>query len=133
MPRYMLDTDISSYLIRGDHPEVTDAFRQHFPDVCISAITAAELQYGAQKRKSQLLTRNVNAYCNLVPICDWTREAAETYAEMRVELEKHGTPVGSMDMLIAASAIAEGAILITNNIAHFSKIGKLRVENWSAS
>lgn len=133
MPRYMLDTDISSYLIRGDHPEVTDAFRQHFPDVCISAITAAELQYGAQKRKSQLLTRNVNAYCNLVPICDWTREAAETYAEMRVELEKHGTPVGSMDMLIAASAIAEGAILVTNNIAHFSKIGKLRVENWSAS
>lgn len=133
MPRYMLDTDISSYLIRGDHPEVTDAFRQHFPDVCISAITAAELQYGAQKRKSQLLTRNVNAYCNLVPICEWTREAAETYAEMRVELEKHGTPVGSMDMLIAASAIAEGAILITNNIAHFLKIGKLRVENWSAS
>ena len=133
MPRYMLDTDISSYLIRGDHPEVTDAFRQHFPDVCISAITAAELQYGAQKRKSQLLTRNVNAYCNLVPICEWTREAAETYAEMRVELEKHGTPVGSMDMLIAASAIAEGAILITNNIAHFSIIGKLRVENWSAS
>jgi len=133
MPRYMLDTDISSYLIRGDHPEVTDAFRQHFPDVCISAITAAELQYGAQKRKSQLLTRNVNAYCNLVPICEWTREAAETYAEMRVELEKHGTPVGSMDMLIAASAIAEGAILVTNNIAHFSKIGKLRVENWSAS
>ena len=131
MPRYMLDTDISSYLIRGDHPEVTDAFRQHFPDVCISAITAAELQYGAQKRKSQLLTRNVNAYCNLVPICEWTREAAETYAEMRVE--KHGTPVGSMDMLIAASAIAEGAILVTNNIAHFSKIGKLRVENWSAS
>lgn len=133
MPRYMLDTDISSYLIRGDHPEVTDAFRQHFPDVCISAITAAELQYGAQKRKSQLLTRNVNAYCNLVPICEWTREAAETYAEMRVELEKHGAPVGSMDMLIAASAIAEGAILVTNNIAHFSKIGKLRVENWSAS
>ena len=127
MPRYMLDTDISSYLIRGDHPEVTDAFRQHFPDVCISAITAAELQYGAQKRKSQLLTRNVNAYCNLVPICEWTREAAETYAEMRVELEKHGTPVGSLDMLIAASAIAEGAILVTNNIAHFSKIGKLRV------
>lgn len=133
MPRYMLDTDISSYLIRGDHPEVTDAFRQHFPDVCISAITAAELQYGAQKRKSQLLTRNVNAYCNLVPICEWTREAAETYAEIRVELEKHGTPVGSMDMLIAASAIAEGTILVTNNIAHFSKIGKLRVENWSAS
>ena len=133
MPRYMLNTDISSYLIRGDHPEVTDAFRQHFPDVCISAITAAELQYGAQKRKSQLLTRNVNAYCNLVPICEWTREAAETSAEMRVELEKHGTPVGSMDMLIAASAIAEGTILVTNNIAHFSKIGKLRVENWSAS
>lgn len=133
MPRYMLDTDISSYLIRGDHPEVTDAFRQHFPDVCISAITAAELQYGAQKRKSQLLTRNVNAYCNLVPICEWTREAAETYAEMRVELEKHGTPVGSLDMLIAASAIVEGAILVTNNIAHFSKIGKLRIENWSVS
>lgn len=131
MVLYMLDTDISSYLIRGDHPEVTEAFRKHFPNCCISCITAAELLFGAKKRNSKILTQNVKAYCDLLPIRDWTADAARAYAGIRLETEANGTPLGSMDMLIAASAMAEGAILVTNNTAHFSKVSKLKIENWT--
>jgi len=130
MSRYMLDTDIASYLIRGDHPEVTETFARNYRDVCISAITAAELQYGAQKRNNPQLTKKVQAFCSLVQCIDWNAEAATAYAKMRVEQETTGNPIGSMDMLIAASAIAEEVTLVTNNTAHFSKISGLPLENW---
>lgn len=133
MMLYMLDTDISSYLIRGDHPEVTEAFRKHFSNCCISSVTAAELLFGAKKRNSKILTQNVRAYCDLLPVRDWTSEAAKAYAIIRLETESNGTPLGSMDMLIAASAIAEGATLVTNNVAHFSKVTKLNVVNWAGT
>ena len=132
MKRYMLDTDISSYLIRGDHPEVTKRFTDSFPYVCISVITAAELQYGALKRNNLALTRKVQAFCNLVQCIDWNTDAAMTYAKLRQELEIQGNSIGSMDMLIAASAIAENVILVTNNTAHFSRINGLTIENWDA-
>ena len=132
MKRYMLDTDISSYLIRGDHPEVTARFTDSFPHVCISVITAAELQYGALKRNNLALTRKVQAFCNLVQCIDWNTDAAMAYAKLRQELEKQGNIIGSMDMLIAASAIAENAILVTNNTAHFSRISGLKIENWDS-
>ena len=132
MAFYMLDTDIASYLIRGDRPQVTEAFRAQFGRICISSITAAELLYGAKKRNSQSLTQKVNAFINLVPVIDWTKEAASAYAYLRAELAIAGTPIGSMDMLIAASAIAEKAILVTNNTVHFSRISRLCIENWLA-
>ena len=132
MKRYMLDTDITSYLIRGDHPEVTEKFTDSFPHVCISTITAAELQYGAMKRNNLSLTRKVQAFCNLVPCIDWNTDAATAYAKLRQELEIQGNIIGSMDMLIAASAIAEDAILVTNNTAHFSRINGLEIENWGS-
>ncbi len=130
MKRYMLDTDISSYLIRGDHPEVTEKFTDSFPHVCISTITAAELRYGAMKRNNRTLTQKVQAFCNLVQCIDWNTDAAMAYAQLRQELEEQGNIIGSMDMLIAASAIAEDAILVTNNTAHFSRISGLKIENW---
>ena len=130
MGRYMLDTDMASYLIRGDHPEVTDTFSRNFRNVCISAITLAELRYGAAKRNSHLLTQKIQAFCDLVQCIDWTGNAAEVYAKLRTELEANGNPIGSMDMLIAASALSEGPVLVTNNNAHFSRIKGLKLENW---
>ena len=130
MKRYMLDTDISSYLIRGDHSDVTEKFTDSFPHVCISTITAAELRYGAMKRNNRTLTQKVQAFCNLVQCIDWNTDAAMAYAQLRQELEEQGNIIGSMDMLIAASAIAEDAILVTNNTAHFSRISGLKYENW---
>ena len=128
--RYMLDTDIASYLIRGDHPAVTAKFTELYERCAISSITAAELQYGARKRNHRALTQKVQALCNLMTIIPWNGEAASAYAKLRVELETPGTPIGNMDMLIAASAVAEGATLVTNNIEHFSKIASLKLENW---
>ena len=130
MLRYMLDTDISSYLIRGDHPEVLEQLRKHLDEVCISCITEAELQYGAMKRGNRLLTQKVILFCDLIPCIDWTQATAKIYAEIRTDLEAHGTPIGSMDMMIAASALAENVTLITNNVAHFSKVRGLKIENW---
>ena len=130
MLRYMLDTDISSYLIRGDPPEVLEQLRKHLNEVCISCITEAELQYGAMKRGNRLLTQKVILFCDLIPCIDWTQATAKIYAGIRTDLEAQGTPIGSMDMLIAASALAENVTLITNNVAHFSKVRGLKIENW---
>lgn len=104
---YMLDTDIASYLIRGDHPCVTKKFTELYEKCVISSITAAELQYGARKRNNRALTQKVQALCDLVPIISWNEDAATNYAKLRVELESAGTPIGNMDMMIAASALAE--------------------------
>ena len=130
MNRYMLDTDISSYIIREDHPEVTVEFDKCIPYVCISAITVADLEYGVRKRNSFILTRKVQAFCNLVQCIGWNAEAAIVYAQLRNELETQGNLIGSMDMMIAASAIAENDILVTNNTAHFSRIHNLKLANW---
>ena len=127
---YMLDTDIASYLIRGDHPGVTKKFTELYEKCVISSITAAELQYGARKRNNRALTQKVQALCDLVPIISWNEDAATNYAKLRVELESAGTPIGNMDMMIAASALAEEAVLITNNTEHFSRISALNLENW---
>ena len=132
MSRYMLDTDTASYLIRGDHPEVVDVFRRKYQQTCISAITCAELLYGAARRNLSALTRKVNAFCSLVSCIDWTAEAARQYARLRSALEAEGQPLGTMDMLIAASALAEKTVLVTNNTAHFSRVPGLKLENWAA-
>ena len=63
-------------------------------------------------------------------IIPWNEDAASAYAKLRVELETSGDPIGNMDMLIAASVIAEDATLVTNNVEHFSKVASLKIENW---
>ena len=126
----MLDTDVSSYLIRGDHPEVLEQLRKHLDEVCISCVTEAGLLYGAMKRNSRRLTQKANLFCDLIPSIDWTQSTAKIYAGLRTELEAQGKPIGSMDMMIAASALAEDATLVTNNVAHFSRVRGLKIENW---
>lgn len=130
MSQYVLDTDIASYLIRGDHETVTGKFSELYDSCVISSITAAELQYGAKKRNNKQLTQKVKAFCDLVEIISWDADAARAYAKLRVELETSGTPIGNMDMLIAASALARKAVLVTNNTEHFSRIEGLKLDNW---
>ena len=130
MAQYILDTDISSYLIRGDHETVTKKFSDLYDSCAISSITAAELQYGAKKRNNKQLTQKVKAFCDLVEIIPWDEDAAKAYAKLRVELETSGTPIGNMDMLIAASVLARKAVLVTNNTEHFSRVKDLKLGNW---
>ena len=130
MAQYILDTDISSYLIRGDHETVTKKFSELYDSCAISSITAAELQYGARKRNNKQLTQKVKAFCDLVEIIPWDEDAAKAYAKLRVELETSGTPIGNIDMLIAASALARKAVFVTNNTEHFSRVKDLKLGNW---
>ena len=130
---YMLDTDIFSYVVGKRHPEVRRRFSQMLDSICISAITYAEAVYGARKRGSDSLTSLVSLFAELVKILPWTDKAAKAYADIRCDLEKKGTPIGANDMLIAASALSSGSVLVTNNVTHFSRVQGLRIENWAVA
>ncbi len=127
---YMLDTDTCSYVIRGTDDILNKRIKEHRANLCISSITLAELLFGVAKKNSQRLADSVELFQQLVEIKSWTPETAEHYAAIRNLLEKNGHPIGNMDMLIAASALAENAVLVTNNIAHFSRVPNLNIDNW---
>ena len=100
-------------------------------DIGVSAITVAELEFGVQK--SQFRTRNQQALTQfLLPlqIVDFDRSAAVVYGDLRATLEKKGTPIGSLDTLIAAHALSLQVTLITNNQKEFSRIPNLQLDNW---
>jgi tRNA(fMet)-specific endonuclease VapC len=131
MSLYMLDTDISSYLIRENDQMVAEKFVSHRKDsICISSVTYAELRFGALNKHSEKLNSRIKNLVSLVHIIDFEKDAAEEYAKIRLLLEKNGTPIGNMDMFIAACALAAGAIMVTNNQKHFSLIPGLSLENW---
>ena len=127
---YMLDTDTISQVVRK-HPQVIKKLIIHEDDeICISAVTNAELFYGLEKKKSQRLFTEVCSIIGKCTIVDFNASQSELYGRIRVELEKSGTPLGDMDLLIAAAAISTGAILVTHNTKHFSRINGLKVEDW---
>ena len=129
--RFMLDTDTCSYLIRGVGERLQAKVRSHAGSLCISAMTAAELRYGAMKKGSTRIIESVSFLLDLLPAVPWGDSAAERYAEIRVALEAAGNPIGHMDMLIAASALAEGCTIVSHNTAHLSRVAGLTVEDWS--
>jgi len=127
---YMLDTDTISHVVRK-HPQVIKKLIKHEDDeICISAVTNAELFYGLEKKKSQRLFTEVRSIIGKCTIVDFNASQSELYGKIRVELEKSGVPLGDMDLLIASAAISTGAILVTHNTKHFSRIEALKVEDW---
>lgn len=129
-PLYMLDTDICSYVIKGTNPALNAKVKENKNRICISSITLAELLFGTKKKKSTRLMTSIEFFQQLVEIIPWGDETAGRYAEIRDALEYSGTPIGNMDMLIAAAAAAHGLCLVTNNSAHFSRVPGLKSENW---
>ena len=130
MLQYMLDTDTASYIINSRYPSTSRKFARNFDQVCISCTTEAELRFGALRRKNRRLIEKVDAFCQAIPCLAWNSIAAQKYAELRTCLEGQGKLIGAMDMMIAAAALAEDLTLVTNNIAHFSRVPKLKLENW---
>ena len=128
--RYMLDSDTCSFIIRGGSEILREKVERHANSLCVSAVTEAELRFGAKRRGSARITSAVEFFLDLVEIVPWGGTAARRYAEIRTSLEAAGTPIGSMDMLIAASALAEGCRLVTHNTAHFSRVSGLVIEDW---
>jgi tRNA(fMet)-specific endonuclease VapC len=128
----MLDTDISSYVIRRRPPQIAERFARHAEQLCVSVMTVAELRFGAAKAARPELASLVEAYLARLTILDWGDSATFHYARIRTELERLGTPIGNMDLLIACHAVAEQAVLVTNNVKHFGAVPGLRVEQWTA-
>lgn len=119
---YMLDTDTCSHVIRRRPAEAAGRFARHAEDLCVSVMTAAELRFGAEKAGRANLTR--------LDVCDWGSDASRQYARIRAVLGRRGTPIGNMDLLIAAHAVERGAVLVTSNVKHFGMVPGIRLETW---
>ncbi len=129
---YMLDTDICSYLIKGICPQLLDNLNSHDKDkLTISSVTCAELLFGAERVNSKKIKSKVEAIIQKVEIIEFGEEAAREYSNIRATLERNGTMIGNMDMLIASCARASKAILVTNKEKHFGYIPNLKIENWT--
>jgi tRNA(fMet)-specific endonuclease VapC len=131
MTGFMLDTDISSYIIKRRPATLVDKFEKHGETLNVSVITATELRFGAQKAVRQTLAELVEAYLDRLAVLDWTNEVTRHYARIRAELEGRGMPIGNMDLLIASHAVSQGMTVVTNNLKHFSNVPGLKVEVWS--
>ena len=129
LKRYLLDTDVFSFLIDGRHPEVRMRALKA-KQLFVSSITAAEIEFGVRKRNSKRLRSLIDMFREMYPVVDWSAEMVGDYAEIRLALEKSGTPIGDLDMLIAAVARHGDYVLVTNNTSHFGRIPGLKIENW---
>ena len=130
--RYMLDTNICIYVIKHKPETVFQKLQNTNPeDVCISSVTYAELVHGVEK--SAAVEKNRLALSMLLAnmeILDFDVDAADCYGKIRAALEKKGTPIGTLDMMIAAHAQSLGYTVVTNNVKEFSRVSALQIENW---
>jgi len=130
--RYMLDTNICSYILKNHPVAVKLKFEEvGFGNICISTIVLAELYYGAARHpKGIVIRREIDDFISRLIVIPWDETAADHYGAIRASLEKAGTLVGAMDMLIAAHARSCGATLVTNNVREFDRIKGLASTNW---
>ena len=130
---YMLDTNICIYIIKQKPQNVIKRFRQaEVSEIGVSSITLSELEYGVMK--SATPEKNKLALAQFIApleIPAYDDAAAQHYGEIRAYLERQGTPIGSLDMLIAAHALSLNSILITNNETEFKRVSNLNIENWA--
>jgi tRNA(fMet)-specific endonuclease VapC len=130
--QYLLDTNIASYIIKGNFPAVRRRLvRVPMAQLFISAVTEGELRYGVARRPAATkLQQIVEEFLLRVTVLPWDSNAARQYGHLRADLERMGQPMGNLDMMISAHALGAGAILISNDRA-FTRIKKLRVEDWT--
>jgi tRNA(fMet)-specific endonuclease VapC len=130
--RYLLDTNTVSYVIKGDFPRVRQRLLQvPIREVGISVVTEAELRFGvARLPQATKLGIVVEEFLRRVEVLVWDSAAAQHYAHLRAALEEHGEPMGNLDLMIAAQAIAVDAMLVTNDRV-FRRVKGLRIEDWS--
>lgn len=130
--KYLLDTNICIYVIKKKPVNVLQKLTSmDISDIGISSITLSELEYGVEKSRFPLKNRMaLLEFLSPLEVFGYDGPAARKYGEIRAGLEKKGSVIGSLDMLIAAHAVSLGLILITNNESEFKKISGLKIENW---
>ena len=131
--RYLLDTNICIYIIKQRPARVLKRLREtDISDVGLSAITASELECGAQKSSRPVQSRRALArFLAPLQIAPYDAPAAEVYGRIRAVLERRGQPIGPLDFLISAHALSLSATLVTNNEREFARVPGLPVENWA--
>jgi tRNA(fMet)-specific endonuclease VapC len=129
-PRFMLDTDTVSFALRGQGGVATRLLQQSPSDLCMSSITLAELRFGAEAKRSRKLHGLIDAFAESVPAVPFDSEAAGRFGSVAATLSRAGTPIGVVDTLIAAHALALGLTLVSNNTQHFKRVSGLKLENW---
>jgi tRNA(fMet)-specific endonuclease VapC len=128
---YLLDTNTCVYAIKREPGVLRNLLERGPDDFGISAITVAELWSGAAKSSRPQQTRSsVDAFLEPFEILPFTSEAAGDYADIRLELEKGGRPIGERDLLIAATARSRRLIVVTSNVREFGRVSGLQVEDW---
>lgn len=129
---FMLDTNICIYIKKNNPPQVLAKLKSLSAEhVCMSSITYAELFYGAIK--SQQSVKNIEKIIvlkSVIPILPFDESAAEQYGQIRANLENRGLIIGSNDLLIAAHALSQNHILVSNNLREFERVDGLITENW---
>ena len=131
---YLLDTNICIYVINKRSRKVVDVF-QSLPvgEIALSAVTLAELEYGASKSAHRERNRlMLIGFASPFKILPFDSSDAEMFGILRSNLERAGTPIGPYDLQIAAQALSRNCILVTNNAREFKRIPSLKVENWTA-
>lgn len=132
--RYLLDTNILTDLIKNPGGRVKERIAKvGEANVCTSIIAACELRFGARKKNAPLLTARIERLLQAIEVLPLDGDVDRAYAEVRAMLETLGRPSGANDMLIAAHAVNEDCILVTNNESEFAHIAGLVIENWLAS
>ena len=131
--RYMLDTNICSYILKSRPLSVKAHFEQvGTRDLCLSTVVLAELYYGSARHpKGPAIRKEIDEFVSRMAVIPWDEIAADHYGHIRAAMEKDGTPIGAMDMMIAAHARSQGATLVSNNIRHFDKVPELLIANWA--
>ncbi|MCP5156064.1 MAG: tRNA(fMet)-specific endonuclease VapC [Ectothiorhodospiraceae bacterium] len=131
MLRYMLDTDICTYTIKSRPPELRALFNDRADSLCVSSVTLTEPYFGAEKstRPDHNLSV-VEGFAARLETIPFDSRAAAHYGQIRATLQRHGTPIGPYDLMIAAHARAEGLALVSNNVREFARVDGLRIDNW---
>lgn len=129
---YLLDTNICVAIIRKRPAHVLKRLQQQVPgSVGVSTITVAELAVGAAKSvQPEQNAVALDQFLLPLDVYEFDYRAAQTYGQIRAELERQGIPIGSMDLLIAAHAISRGLVVVTHNTRHFERIPGLQLEDW---
>jgi tRNA(fMet)-specific endonuclease VapC len=133
-PRYLLDTNTVSYAIKGNVPSVRERLQKApVSDVAVSVITEAELRFGvARYPEATRLKVIVEEFLSFVDIRPWDSDAARQYATVRAIVERAGRPMGNLDIMIAAHAMALGAVLVSGDRV-FRRVKGLKIEDWGTA
>lgn len=128
---YLLDTNICIYVINHKPQQVFERFRQYqLGQLAVSSITASELAFGVEKSGSERNKQALKKFLSPLEILPYDEQAIWHYAQLHHDLQSKGQTIGSLDMLIAAHALALDVVLVTNNTKEFERIERLKLENW---